>query len=239
MGRLGFFLATGLIVSTVLATRSLERSKKDSTDVIQVTGSAKRRIVSDMIVWSAYAEAEAKDMRTAYRDLAQISPKVLAYLEKKGIAKAEITVSSVGTMAIHPTDKEGRQIEAVISSYRLSQNFSVRSSAVEKVAQISREATELINDGIALTSGTPEYHYTKLGDLKIQMLAEASKDAKVRAEEMVHAVGEKLGPLRSARMGVLQINPAESTEVSSEGNNDVSSLEKDVIAVVSTTFAIK
>ena len=120
----------------------------------------------------------------------------------------------------------------------MSQEITVRSAEVDKVTEISRGATELINQGILLESREPEYHYTKLGDLKILMLAEAAKDAKLRAEQIAASTGSSVGPLRSARMGVMQINPAGSSDTSGEGNNDITSLEKDVIAVVTSSFAL-
>ena len=88
-------------------------------------------------------------------------------------------------------------------------------------------------------SGAPEYTYTKLDELKIEMLAKASENAKERAASMVKATGNKIGFMRSARMGVFQITPISSTEVSDWGVNDTSSLEKKVTAVVSASFAIE
>ena len=80
---------------------------------------------------------------------------------------------------------------------------------------------------------------TKLAELKIQMLAEASKDAHTRAEQIATQAKSRLGSLLTARMGVMQINPANSSEVSAEGNNDKTSLDKDVLAVVSATFGVE
>jgi hypothetical protein len=109
---------------------------------------------------------------------------------------------------------------------------------VDKIAKIAREATELINQGILLESMAPQYHYTKLGEEKITMLAEAAKDAKVRAERVAESTGSSIGSVRTARMGVLQITPADSNEVSDSGMNDTSSLEKDITAVVNVGFEI-
>jgi hypothetical protein len=72
------------------------------------------------------------------------------------------------------------------------------------------------------------------------MLAEASKDARTRAENIVaSAGGAEIGKLRSADMGVINVNPANSTEGSWDGNNDTSSLEKDIITIVHATFELK
>jgi hypothetical protein len=234
----GVALAAGLVLSTMIGARALVRVKSED-QTIQVTGSAKRRIRSDQIVWSANVWARGNDMAAAYKTLAANVPRVTAYLKDKGLDPKQIVVHSVETKVFHPRDKESVEIEDVVSGYEMSQEIEVRSSDVDKVAQVSREATELINHGIALDSNSPAYHYTKLGDLKIAMLAEAAKDARVRAEQIASSAGASLGPLRSARMGVIQINPADSTETSDGGNNDTKSLEKDIITVVTSSFALE
>jgi uncharacterized protein len=235
---LGIALALGLVGATAVGARALVRVKSDD-QTIAVTGSAKRRIRSDLIVWSATVSYEGDTMQSAYKSLAQAVPKVVEYCKQKGIAADAIQVDSIAVKPLHPRDKEGREHEDTISGYVMSQTIEVRSSDVARVSEVSRAATELINQGIMLESAAPAYHYTKLGELKIQMLHEAAKDTRVRAEQIALATGAKLGSLRSAKMGVMQINPADSTETSSEGNNDTSSLDKDVIAVVTSNFQLE
>lgn len=84
-----------------------------------------------------------------------------------------------------------------------------------------------------------EYLYTRLAALRVEMLAEATQDARRRAEVMAHSVGSAIGPIRAARMGVFQITPRHSTEVSGEGIYDTTSVEKNITAVVSVTFALR
>jgi hypothetical protein len=75
--------------------------------------------------------------------------------------------------------------------------------------------------------------------LKIDMLAEATKDATLRATQIVENANGKLGKLVEARMGVMQINPKGVTSVSDTGNNDTTSLEKEILAVVTVSFELK
>ena len=89
-----------------------------------------------------------------------------------------------------------------------------------------------------MNSWQPEYIYTKLADLKIQMLADASRDARVRAEQIAGNTGASIARLQTARMGVMQVNAANESEVSGTGMNDTTSLEKDALAVVTATFGI-
>jgi hypothetical protein len=90
-----------------------------------------------------------------------------------------------------------------------------------------------------IESSPPQYYYTKIGDLKIEMLGEASKDAKERAERIASSTGNSIGSVKSARMGVLQITAADSTDVSDSGTYDTSTIEKDMTAVVNISFAVR
>jgi hypothetical protein len=129
--------------------------------------------------------------------------------------------------------------EAVVAAYVAQQDVEVESTDIPKVEQISREVTQLLDRGVYVQSTPPLYIYTKLAPLKIAMLADASKDARLRAEQVAINTQSTLGKLITARMGVLQINEKFSTEVSAEGNNDKTSLEKDVLAVVTASFEVR
>jgi hypothetical protein len=106
------------------------------------------------------------------------------------------------------------------------------------VTEVSRQSTELIEEDVELISQPPEYFYTKLAELKLEMLGKASADARKRAGQIVSCAGNKIGVMRSARMGVFQITPANSVEVADYGMNDTSSLQKKVTAVVHAEFSI-
>lgn len=98
------------------------------------------------------------------------------------------------------------------TSYELSQTVNVESQEVEKVEKISREVTELLNQGVQFYSQAPRYYYTKLADLKIEMISKATEDARIRAEQISLNSGGELGDLKSARMGVFQITGQNSAE---------------------------
>ena len=85
----------------------------------------------------------------------------------------------------------------------------------------------------------PEYFYSKLSEKKPALLEEATKDAKLRAKGMLKATNNRVGKIRSVRMGVFQITPADSNEVSNWGINDSSTIEKKITAVANVVFMIK
>ncbi|HEU4508838.1 MAG TPA: SIMPL domain-containing protein [Pyrinomonadaceae bacterium] len=229
-------VAVALVVSTVIGGWFFVKGKRGD-QTITVTGSARKRITSDLVVWKSAVSYQAPVLSDAYRSLSEAVPKVKAYLVSKGIPENQITVSAISSQTLHGKNSDGVDTSE-ITGYSLRQELAVRSTDVQKIAQIAREATELINQGILIESMAPEYLYTKLGDLKIEMLAEAAKDAKVRAEQIAQSTGSSIGSVRTARMGVLQITAADSNEVSDYGMNDTTSLEKDITAVVNIGFAV-
>jgi hypothetical protein len=232
----GFALAVALVLSSIVGAWAYTHAK-NGEQTITVTGSARKRIKSDLVIWRAAVTYQAAELSEAYKSLSDNIPRVKQYLISKGIPEDQITISSISSSTMHARDNEGNET-GQITGYSLRQELEVRSTDVDKIERVAREATELINQGILLESMSPEYHYTKLGDLKIEMLGEASKDAKERAQRIATSTGSSIGSVRSAKMGVMQITPADSNEVSGEGMNDTSSLEKDITAVVNVSFAV-
>lgn len=232
----GVALAIGLILSSIIFGWFYTKSKKGD-EAITVTGSAKKRIKSDLVTWSAGVTVQSGQLSDAYKSLSDNVPRIRQYLIGKGIAENQMVTSSISTTTLYKQDENGGQTSE-ITGYSLRQTIDVRSNEVDKIAQIARESTELINQGILLESGSPQYLFTGLGDLKIEMLGEAAKDAKTRAERIANSTGNSIGAVRSARMGVMQITAADSTEVSDGGISDTSSIDKDVTAVVNISFAV-
>jgi hypothetical protein len=232
----GVALAIGLVFASAIGGLAFIKGRRGD-QTITVTGSARKRIKSDLVIWKAGVSYQAPMLADAYRSLSENVPRVKSYLIGKGIPENQITISSISSQTLHARNDQGEDT-GQITGYSLRQELEVRSNDVDKIAKIAREATELINQGILLESMAPAYHYTKLGEEKITMLAEAAKDAKVRAERVAESTGSSIGSVRTARMGVLQITPADSNEVSDSGMNDTSSLEKDITAVVNVGFEI-
>ena len=132
--------------------------------------------------------------------------------------------------------QNGQQLD--VRSYNASQMVDIQSDDVELIKAISLEISSLVERGVNFQVNQPEYYYTKVGDIKIEIQAEAAKDAMTRGQRIAEATGRKLGTLKSARMGVLQITPENSNMTSDYGINDVSSIRKEITAVVNANFSI-
>ena len=234
---LGICIAFATVAASVIISRAMVQIRKFSTEVINVTGSSERKIKSDYMVWRATFSRRDLQMTTAFQKLKDDLKTVKDYLMAKGVLENEMIISQVATEILYKKNEKGNNTNE-IEGYRLSQTIEIRSGEVGKITDISRQSTELINQGIEFISDTPQYLYTKLTELKLEMLSEATQNAKKRAEQMAAATGSRIGFMRSAKMGVFQITPLSSVDVSDWGENDTTSFEKKVMAVVKTDFSI-
>jgi hypothetical protein len=124
--------------------------------------------------------------------------------------------------------------------YILTQSLQIDSNNVEKVESVSREITELLNKGIQFYSQSPRYYYTKLADLKIEMISKATADAKHRADMIAENSGGKLGELISAKMGIFQITGQNSDEDYSWGGTfNTQSKEKTASITMKLDYKVK
>jgi hypothetical protein len=118
------------------------------------------------------------------------------------------------------------------------QRFRVSSSQIDKVEQVAASTTDLLARGVPISTSDLSYLSTNLTEARYRALTKAIGDAHRRAERIVKGIGGDLGSVKSAELGVYQVVPRNSTEISDYGINDTSSREKDVYAVVTVTFRV-
>jgi hypothetical protein len=193
--------------------------KSKSTETIIVTGLAEKDFGSDLIVWNGSYSRKEMDLKSAYAAVKQDEAAIRNYLKGKGITDAEMIFSSVviNKEFNYRTDENGRSTGQEFSGYNLAQTVKVQSNDIDKIDKIAREVTELIQSGIEFNSQAPLFYNTKLTEVKMELLAKASADAKKRAETIADNAGSSLGKLRKASMGVFQITGKNSNEDYSYG----------------------
>lgn len=210
--------AVAIIVGMWIAG-SAYKYKFRSAETISVTGLAEVDFSSDLIVWSGTFNRNGYDLKSVYAALKQDESAIKTYLNQKGIADSNIVFGSVNTLKNFQRkyDREGNEISSEFTGYTLTGTVRVESQEIDKVERLSREITGLLEKGIELSSKIPEYYYTRLNELKIDLLAKASADAKTRAETIAKNSGGSLGGIKKATMGVFQITGKNANEVYSYG----------------------
>jgi hypothetical protein len=208
------------VIVTGFVFANTYKNRNRQNDLISVTGLGSKDFQSDLIIWRGSFSATNMDLKAASSGLDLNRKKIRDYLVSKGISEKEIIFSAVEIekQFRHWTDANDNMQEEFVG-FDLRQTVTIESKNVEKVEQVSREITELIADGIEISSWEPEYYYTKLSELKIEMVAAATEDARVRAEQIAANSNASLGHLRFAQMGVFQITAQNSSEDYSWGGN--------------------
>ncbi len=107
--------------------------------------------------------------------------------------------------------------------------------------KISRDISSLLDSGVEFTSWSPEYYYTQLDDLKLDLIDRASKNARARIDIIAENSGAKVGKLVKSNLGVFQITARNSGtgDYSYEGAFDTSSREKTATITVRLEYDLK
>lgn len=209
---IGIAAVAVVIASWILGYAFMHRNQSDNT--IAVTGLGEKDFVADLIVWNGSFSRKSTDLQAAYSQLDSDRQQITQYLQSKGIDSKEMVFSAVDIQKQFDENynSETGVRTSTFTGYDLSQTVSIESKNVAKVEELSRQVTELINKGIEFESRAPNYYYTKLADLKKQMISDATKDARERAQNIAEKADADLGKLKKASMGVIQITGKNSAE---------------------------
>jgi hypothetical protein len=228
------------VIACVVIAAHTYRTRSRANDIISVTGLAKRDFESDLILWKGSFVRRDANMKAAYESLKQDIDAVKKFCREKGIQEDEPIFSSAEIEKEYEetTDKEGRSLRR-FKGYALTQRVEIESQDVDRIERFSREVTGLIDTGIEFYSQAPEYYYNKLGELKLEMIAAATKDGRTRAQRIVENAGGTLGPLRFSSIGVFQITTPNSTsDFTWAGTFDTTSKRKTASVTIKLQFGL-
>jgi hypothetical protein len=234
---LGLSLGLSLVAAAAISSRAFLQARS-ADQALQVKGFAERSIESDLARWRGSFTTRAPSLDAAYAALAADRERLIALLDEAGVPPSERSLAPVSTQVLFERDVRGNYSNRV-EGYALRQQVVLTSLDIDRVQRVMRASDELIRAGIEFESHQTEFFYTKLGELKIDMLREATTDGRRRAETLADAGGGSLGHLVSARQGVFQITPEHSTEISDYGRNDTSTRQKTIKAVVTLEYTLE
>ena len=229
---LSLIIAIGVIISANIISGAV------SKDVITVTGSYSQNVTSDNGRLEFAITARKPTKLEAFNTLNKQRPVVIKYLESQGFAPDEIEVKAFSGYNTYKLAPNGMSTNEV-AYFNATQNISVKSKDVKKIQKTSTDISNLLSKGIDINVYETAYYYSGLSEMKVKLLEEATQDAQQRAAAMLKATNNKVGKIQSVRMGVFQITPVDSTNVSDMGISDTTTIEKKITSVANVTFTIK
>ena len=205
-----------------------------SGNAITVTGSAKTSATADNTVWTLNANENAASASSSVKKVEKSVAALQTYLTKGGVPADAIETGAISTYANN--EYVNGNLTGRVLSYTANQNVTVRSTNVQLIKRLSNGIGSLLQTGVNINNYGPAYYVSTLSSLRPQLLSEAMKDAKVRAEAITKAVGGKVGAVLSVSSGPVQVTAPDSVDTSSGGMYDTSSIDKTVTVTVSVSF---
>ena len=236
-------IVISIMVSCASLAFGLSHFRSESTHVITATGSASVDFESDIIIWRGSFSRTAWTSQEAYAAIKNDAELVKTYLTGNGITEDEIVFDSVDIRRTYHDnyDDNGNYIGSEADGYELTQSVTVSSSNLDTVEKISRDISSLLDKGVELTSGSPEYYYSDLDALKLDLIDKASINAKDRIDIIAKNTGADLGKLKNSNLGVFQITAKNSgtSSYSYDGAFDTDSRYKTASITVKLEYDLK
>ena len=230
-GKSASILAIGIIIAAFVWGAFFLSTRNEQS--IRVVGQGVKSVTSDLAKWNITIN---RDTNVAYKSegpswIQEDLIKIKKYLASNGIEEKDILVEPVSSYANYGNNG--------VTGYSFSQRIEVKSDDIEKIEKMALDNKALAKQDIYLEYSNLEYFVSNLAELKAEMLALATADAKARAEEIAKSSGNKICGLLSAKTGVFQIRKPLSMDISDYGIYNTSSKEKEIAVTVNATFKIK
>lgn len=232
-------LAVALPLSASIAINGVKEIKQ-ARNTIVVTGSARYPISANLATWRLRASAQKSTPAAAIKALRLKVAQIDSFLAHGGIPTDAISKPPIAVAQVSVSVRTGLKKPAFrqVPAWRVSQTYSIQTGQIDTLVRIASQVGNLLAGGTAVSVSPIDYLSTQLTTAKFAALRRAVADARQRASTIAAGLGARLGAVQKTNLGVYQITPRNSTEVSNFGINDVSSRLKDVEAVVSVTFLI-
>jgi hypothetical protein len=238
-------IVIGITLGTLILGRALLRFKSEDR-YISVKGFSEREVKSDFVVWSLKTQIASNDLNEGSKSIEDAKKKVIDFLMNNGISQNEIIQKDLIV-----NDKKAQEYSNDIGNnfrFIIEKTIQVRSKDVDNIQKVSRMTDDLLKAGVVLSNrnefqGSVNYVFTKLNDIKPDMLTEATNNARSAAIQFTKESKTKLGNLKKASQGLFTIIDRDQVLSGQENGgyypNSGSDLYKKVRVVVNIDYSIK
>ncbi len=223
------FLSIAISLAGFFISRTLYNAKI-ALNTADVKGLAEKRVIADKAFWTIQYTVSGHDkanMAKLYQQSELDQMKIIALLTDNGFTKDEIVPG-----VIHHIKREFRDDhqKLVDEKHSLIGEIEVQTSKVKLVARVRSKLNTLVAQGLEIDNNDPAYYFTQLNKIKPAMLKEATRNARLAANEFAKNAGVKVGGIRNARQGGFIIRDV------GQSYGDTKKIEKNVRVVTNVTF---
>lgn len=227
LGAVGIF-SISLMAGGYLLGDGLRRAKSAERS-ITVRGLSERDVTANLATWTISFSKQGGDLDSVNSQIDQQSSSVRRFFQQAGFKPAEITDSGVSFDRQNLTDNDGRPAGQRVTVRR---TVELRTTDVMRAKRANERLAELLKQGVELDSSGLNFSFTKLNELKPQMIAEATVRARQSAEQFAHDSGAAVGRIRTASQGYFSIGPRDGADSEEGADGSDSPFQK--VRVVTT-----
>ena len=230
-------IAIGLVLGGLFVGGGFARGRA-ADRYVTVKGISEREVQADLAIWPLRIVAASDNLATANAQLQESLGKIRAFLSSQGIDPTQAQLQDFSV-----TDAQTNQYSGAVaagSRFVIRQTVVVRSTKPELIRAASQRVSELVSNGVVLSSGGeygnggPTFVFTGLNKLKPEMIGEATARARESAEQFARDSKSGIGGIRRASQGVFEILPRDQAE----GITEASQIVKTVRVVSTIDYAL-
>lgn len=239
---LGFCVAIGLAVAGYFVSGTLYKGKLAS-NAVTVKGFAERDVKADLALWQIGYSITGGNLADLYSQASNDEKTLVAFLTDKGFKQDEIKPDGVHVNDLLSNAYRSNNVSEA-QRYILGDTITVRSNNVALVDQSTAALSDLIKQGIVLTTNRVDFQFTKLNDIKAAMLRDATQNARDAAQQFANDAGSTVGSIESANQGFFSIDSRDSAAAQNPNGQisyepQKSTVDKTVRVVVTLTYYLE
>ncbi len=200
-------IACGLTLGGFFPGYYYYKTKADARSVT-VKGLAEKDVTADMGIWNIQFTVSGNDLATARTQIGKQANEIVKFLTNQKFTDDEIHIGRIETNDLMANPYRDNTA-AETSRFILTQTIVIRSNKVQDIANAMSLSNELIGKGIVFSNQSASYFFTKLNDIKPEMLKSATQNAKEAALEFARNSGSTVGRIKNANQGVFSILAAD------------------------------
>ena len=190
-------LALGIVSGGYLLGDGLKRAKAADRSVT-VRGLAEKDVTADLATWSISYSATGFDLPAVRAQIDNNTKELRAYFTSLGFRPDALTATGAGV---------NQYINNGVNTITITQRMLLRTTDIARAQKAVAQQFDLVRRGVTLQEGSGmRYSFTRLNDVKPQMVAAATKDARAAAEQFAHDSGASVGGIKSATQGYFSID---------------------------------
>lgn len=173
-----------------------------------VRGLAEREVEANLVTWPITYNLAGNDLQTIYSQVSATNRIIIDFLTSNGISADEISVNPPDT---YDAAANRYRSDSFNYKYSLSCVVTVTTTKVDKVRELINRQIELLKKGVAFSNSYINYQFTGLNDIKPEMIAEATKNARAAADRFAQDSESRVGKIKTASQGQFSIDDRDSS----------------------------